>query len=186
MLNQAKNSGFTLVEVLVSVVVIAIGLLGIASLQASAIKSTSTANMRSIAAINVQTLVAKMRANTSFWRYEIANHESNAIFLRPTSSGTGYSAAGVSLQGNTGALCEVGTNSTPVPCSPVDQAKYELENWMNQVSEVLVNPEADIVINSSGPSGRIEIDISWDEQSVGSSSNTSESRRMHYQVGVRI
>ena len=83
-------------------------------------------------------------------------------------------------------MCEVGTNSTPVPCSPVDQAKYELENWMNQVSEVLVNPEADIVINSSGPSDRIEIDISWDEQSVGSSSNTSESRRMHYQVGVRI
>lgn len=186
MLKNTKVTGFTLIEVLVSVVVIAIGLLGIASLQASAIKSTTTASMRSIAAINVQTLVAKMRANNSFWRYDIAEDESNTIFIRPASSGSGFSAAGASLTGHKLSSCEVIATTKPLACSPTDQAKYDLEYWMSKVSEALVNPEADIVINSSGPRDIIYIDISWDEKTLGSGSNLSESRRMHYQVGVRI
>ena len=188
MLNQAKQSGFTLVEVLVSVVVIAIGLLGIASLQASAIKSTSTANMRSVAAINVQTLVAKMRANNSFWRYEIADDESNTIVVSSSTSGSGseYEARGASLTGHTLATCAAVTGTDPVPCSVIDQARYDLESWMEHVSAVLVNPKADISINSNGPGDRILIDLSWDEKTMGSTTNLSEVRRMHYQVGLRI
>ena len=48
---HARAGGFTLIEVLVAVVVIAIGLLGIAKMQALAYASTSTASLRSLVAL---------------------------------------------------------------------------------------------------------------------------------------
>ncbi|MCB1919948.1 MAG: type IV pilus modification protein PilV [Candidatus Competibacteraceae bacterium] len=55
--------GFTLIEVLVTVVVLAIGLLGLAGLQATALKYNSTAYQRSQAVILAYDIIERMRAN---------------------------------------------------------------------------------------------------------------------------
>jgi len=60
---QSKGSGFALLEVLISVLVFAIGLLGMAALQTIAIKNNNSAYMRSQASILASDIMDRMRAN---------------------------------------------------------------------------------------------------------------------------
>lgn len=59
----SRQQGFTLIEVLVAVVVLAIGLLGLAGLQATAVRSNSSAYMRSQATVLAYDITERMRAN---------------------------------------------------------------------------------------------------------------------------
>lgn len=49
--SNSKNKGFTLIEVLVALVVLAVGLLGAAALQLTALKSAHSAYQRSLATV---------------------------------------------------------------------------------------------------------------------------------------
>lgn len=49
MMNIRKNNGFSLIEVMVALVILAIGILGISSLQGTLIQNSSNANQRSVA-----------------------------------------------------------------------------------------------------------------------------------------
>lgn len=60
---STKQQGFSLLEVLISVVVLAIGLLGIASLQISAIRYNHSAQLRSVAVAQAESMLDRMRAN---------------------------------------------------------------------------------------------------------------------------
>lgn len=64
-MNQVMNKqqGFSLLEVLISAFVLAIGLLGIASLQLNAIRYNSSALLRSIAVAQASNMVDRMIAN---------------------------------------------------------------------------------------------------------------------------
>ncbi|HSP31767.1 MAG TPA: type IV pilus modification protein PilV, partial [Halomonas sp.] len=58
-----KQRGFTMLEVLVSMIVIAIGLLGYAGLQATSMKNGNTAYLRSQATMLSHDIVERMRVN---------------------------------------------------------------------------------------------------------------------------
>ncbi|MCW4314079.1 MAG: type IV pilus modification protein PilV [Candidatus Thiodiazotropha taylori] len=62
-MNRYKCRGMTLVEVLVAAVIIGIGLLGVASLQITALQGASNADYRSRAADLTAALADRMRAN---------------------------------------------------------------------------------------------------------------------------
>lgn len=55
--------GFTMLEVLISMIVIALGLLGYAGLQATSMKNSNTAYLRSQATILSHDIVERMRVN---------------------------------------------------------------------------------------------------------------------------
>lgn len=58
-----KAAGFTLLEILVALVVLSIGLLGLASLQASGLRSNHSGYLRSQATIYAYEMADRMRAN---------------------------------------------------------------------------------------------------------------------------
>jgi len=64
---RSDIQGFSLIEVLVALVIIGVGMLGIAKIQALAYSSTATASLRSLAAIEASSLAAAMRANQNYW-----------------------------------------------------------------------------------------------------------------------
>ena len=61
---EAKQQGFSLLEVLISVVILSIGMLGIAAMQASAIRYNHSAELRSLAVTQASNMVDRMLANS--------------------------------------------------------------------------------------------------------------------------
>src|SRR5205823_9766606 len=62
---NVRSRGFSLVEVMVAVIVICVGLLGIAKLQALSLSNTTTSRLRALAAIQVASVAAAMHSNRS-------------------------------------------------------------------------------------------------------------------------
>lgn len=60
---NASARGFTMIEVLIAILITAIGVLGIAGLQAYTLKSTHGSNLRSVATRQAYEIVDSMRAN---------------------------------------------------------------------------------------------------------------------------
>lgn len=65
MRHPGVNSGFSLIEVLVAILVLSIGLLGLAALQATSLKSNDGAYLRTQATMLTYDLFDSMRANRS-------------------------------------------------------------------------------------------------------------------------
>lgn len=61
--SKNKQRGFNLLEVLISVVVLSIGLLGIAAMQLKMMRFNHSAHMRSTAIAQVNNMIDRMRAN---------------------------------------------------------------------------------------------------------------------------
>jgi type IV pilus assembly protein PilV len=63
MMQISSQKGFTLIEVLIAVLVLGIGLLGLAALQTAGIRSNQNAYLRSQATIMAYDMIDRMRAN---------------------------------------------------------------------------------------------------------------------------
>ncbi|MBS8241180.1 type IV pilus modification protein PilV [Marinobacter lipolyticus] len=60
-----KSAGFTMIEVLVALIILAIGLLGVAGMQALSLKQTSNSNIRSLVTMHAYDLSERMRSEAS-------------------------------------------------------------------------------------------------------------------------
>ncbi|MET0533462.1 MAG: type IV pilus modification protein PilV [Steroidobacter sp.] len=67
-LSARRQGGFTLVEILVTVVLISVGLLGIAALQLQTLRGNQEAYVRSQASVLSADILDRMRANASAFR----------------------------------------------------------------------------------------------------------------------
>jgi type IV pilus assembly protein PilV len=120
-------TGFTMLEVLISIIVIAFGLLGVAGLQAFAIKNNQSASTRVVATALAMDMVDRLHSN---W---IGANQG------------GYNAP------------SAGSYSTPVPacntstgCNQLQLAQNDLTEWAAQVAAALPKG-AGIVCRDSTP-----------------------------------
>jgi len=90
--SAGRQGGTTLLEILVSLVVIALGLLGLASLQAISLKSNNTAYYRSQATILAYDISDRMRANRTV---AVNSASYNIDFETAASSNTGVAGTDV-------------------------------------------------------------------------------------------
>jgi len=129
------QQGFTLIEVLVTVVVLAIGLLGLAGLQLTGLKYNHSAYQRSQATIISDDIADRMRAN-------------RAVAL----SGTYDIALGTTPPVSS---CEgIGAN-----CTAAAIAAADLSTWKQALSNTL--PSGDGAITRNG--NRMTITVQWDD-----------------------
>ena len=63
---RQKSRGFSLIEVLIAVLILAIGLLGVAGAQYLSLQRTTDANLRSLATLQVQSIADTIRVTGSF------------------------------------------------------------------------------------------------------------------------
>lgn len=75
-----RHGGFTLIEVLISVFVFAVALLGLAALQITARKASFESAQRSVASAAAQDLLERMRLNTNALGSYVADIDSTTTF----------------------------------------------------------------------------------------------------------
>lgn len=120
MSHNLLQRGFSLIEAMVALLVITIGLLGVAGLQALAINNTQTASLRSIAAIEADNMAAYMDSNSAFWSQI------------PPSSVTVVSLNGsVKFRGVGGSTMAgyLPTSCTTTLCTKQQIAAWDMHNW---------------------------------------------------------
>ena len=147
--------GFSLIEVLVGLVIISVGMLGIAKIQALAYASTGSASLRSLAALQAASLASAMHANRAYW----------AVGSAPvpiTIAGTTITSTDATLAATT--VCTLG--GANAPCSAHDLAAYDLQQWATALGALLPNGSA--VINCPTASSPINctIQLTWNEKVV--------------------
>jgi type IV pilus assembly protein PilV len=147
-------AGFSLVEVMVALVVMSVGLLGIAKMQALALSNTSVASTRSLAAIEASSLAASMHANRGYW---------SSSLVAPT----------IQIQGAT-VTPAVGPTVDCVAksCTPASLAAYDLQQWTTAALQILP-PDyvANIACTATDTPPNCTITIQWNEKSVALNQN---------------
>ena len=155
---RAGCRGFSLVEVLVALIVLSVGLIGIAKMQALALSSTGVATRRSLAALEAASLADSMHANRGYWGV--------------TASGATIKVSGsavTTLPVSPAPDCEAGQGA---PCDAAALASYDLQDWADSLKSLLPGDSAQIACNASTPIECL-ITISWSEQVVSMTNTTA-------------
>jgi type IV pilus assembly protein PilV len=147
-------AGFSLVEVMVALIVMSVGLLGIAKMQALALSSTTSARIRSIAALEASSLASTMSADRTYWANVTADP---AVTL---STAGAVTASDATLQPN--ATC---------PCTPPQLAFNDLSDWAADLNLQLPNVHGSVNCTPLTPPPTpapvsCTISLNWTEQQV--------------------
>jgi len=123
-----RQIGITLVEVLVAILVLAIGLLGIAGLQTAAMGTNFNSYQYTQAAILAQSMVERMRAN-------------------PTGVTNGNYNLAAGTTPTVGTAC-----NTSTACTTANQAAWDLGLWYSEVTGTSVGSVVPVLLNSQANS----------------------------------
>lgn len=148
----ANERGFTLLEALITIVVVSIGLLGILGLQTVSIANTQISAARSTAAVAAESIAARILANPEGAAgYEDISH--------PAAGGNAPE-----------------TDCIDEACSPADLATYDAWMWDHMLGERLPKGAGYVDCVDSGPSAcrTYRVIVAWSERDRTGSGGTSD------------
>ncbi len=146
-----RNRGFTLLEALIGFLILSVGMLGIASLQAMSLKAGKTSVYVSVAMMKAEEIIENMRINPG-------------ALSAYAGSGDGTSHA-----------CSGTTN-----CSPVFLAQDDIFLWKKNLKAGLPNTAGTttlITVTDPVPPSKmatVQVDISWKERDKKSSGSVDK------------
>lgn len=157
-LKHHRHGGFTLIELLVALVILSVGLLGVAKLSLGTVQSNDSALMRSIANDMVQHIVDDMRAN------------------QPQAVGGAYNIA-------IGVVPGAAPDCVDIDCGASNTAAYDLSEWKAMLGGSLPAGDGSITtateVNPLTGSNEttVIVTVQWDdsvaEQTFGGTSGTT-------------
>lgn len=169
-MNRTKLSGFTMIEVMVTIVIVAIGLLGLAALLLKGMQAGNTSQLRTFAVAQAYDIADRMRANPAG---VAAGHYDNTL---PSGSGSSCSTllaspsstpAAVAPPTTAAGTCSACSSSA---CSVVDIATRDKCLWQRANTGLLPNGAGAICKDSS--KNWYTIYVSWDENRSGTTDKT--------------
>jgi len=154
-----KESGFGLIEVLVSVLILAIGLLGLAGLQTQSLRFNNESFFRTQATLLAMDLADRMRANR-----EVISTTPGAYEFSPSQTVP-----------QTYPQCDASM------CSPAELAEYDFAEWKKRAVDVLPGVSASVERDSSSTSAP------WQTYTITLSylgTGTQEQQSLDYRVRI--
>lgn len=160
--NITLQQGASLLEVLIAVLIVAIGLLGLAGLQTAGFNNTHISYLRSIASIHTENMAELMRANT-------AAVSSNIYTAGADASSIDYDA--IDLEADLSPDCRTRFTGGGV-CQPAEQALADAYFWRRNIARTLPGGVGNVICNDSDASDTdpctdgspMTIYVSWQEQ----------------------
>ena len=179
------GSGFSLIEVMVSLVIISLGILGVSGLLLKGLSNTQASGMRTMVALQASSLASAMYANRAFW----ANPAQGIIAFSSKADG---SITGKNLAIGSEDSC-VGTPKAPTPmsCTPAQLAGSDVRTWVNSVNRALANATSDLqctpIAQGSSAYMSCVIQVEWAEHFVelSNGSNNAPSNESAATAGRR-
>ena len=172
---RAQQSGFTLIEVMVSVLVLSIGLIGVAALQGVSLKNTQSAFMRSQATALAYDVADRMRANVISAR--IGLYDSGSY--DPPATVTG---------------CKSTTG-----CTAQNMAEHDLAEWNAAIATYLPMGQGFVCVDSTPDDGasaaspacdgsgtQIAVKIWWDEDRDGVINMVESTNTERFAISVEL
>lgn len=157
---HSGGCGFTLIEVLVALFVLAVGMLALAALQGRSLRDSTTAQLRGTALMLAYDISDRMRAN-------------------PTGVTAGSyarsSTAAITAQSAPTTRCTKDeTPSSSNTCTPDDMAREDLYQWLSALGDGrngLPDPRATIIKDTTNANDTVwTITIYWNQDRVTSGS----------------
>lgn len=155
--NQTRQKGFSLIEVLISMLIFLMGIVGIVGLQGQAIRVTHDSFQRSQATWMAHEMIERMKVNP------------RGIPLQRTLS--------AAISSNVAMICP----SFPAPdcvarsCHRIDMATYDISNLLCE--NTIINPQMIISCTpvTCDPGALVTVNVSWDSRgSVGGALSTRQ------------
>lgn len=159
------HKGFTLIEILVAVLVMAVGLLGLAALQVAGLRNNQTAYLRTHATHLAHVMSDRMRANL-----------------------LGVQAGSYNNQTGTTDDCDDATDDAGAgkTCTISEMAGYDLKMWTDELAQQLPGGEGTVCLDSTPTDGTPDapacdgngityaIKVFWNEKAPGSTDGEGE------------
>ncbi|MFV1982283.1 MAG: type IV pilus modification protein PilV [Thiohalomonadales bacterium] len=141
-------SGFTMIEILIAMVILSVGVLGLAGLQGASIKSSNTAYMRTVATNQIYDFAERMRSNSEGFNFVVDGGDNSYNQL-----------SGIPVYLN----CNIATKTPGAGCNPTELAIRDIAMWNIENARVLPNGQG--TVRRAGQS--FIITVSWDEDNLG-------------------
>ncbi|RMF13157.1 MAG: type IV pilus modification protein PilV [Gammaproteobacteria bacterium] len=136
-MRMTQQRGFSMIEVLVALVILAVGLLGVATMQSVSLQASKNANLRSVAIFLASDMADRMRANQAGW--QAGNYNTEAGGAKKTNC---ISTAG---------------------CDPADMAAHDKWEWKQLIESTL--PAGKGTISRPDPAANdFVITVSWTDK----------------------
>lgn len=155
---RQAQGGFSLIEVLISIVVLSFGMLAMVGLQASALQANREARMQSTATNLARELAEKMRGN-----HEIATLITTATNPYLGAFGHPMAARTPTYCYATGQNCDVSGGTELAKATQV--ANAEMTEWLARVDDIL--PEGRVVVCFDATPFKTNGDAQWDCSDTG-------------------
>ncbi len=137
--HSVRHGGFTLIEILVSLIILAVGFLGLAALQTNSVRGTQATYFRTQADLLINDLAERMRSN------------------RAGSAALAYAFTGGAAPSDPGC-------GATAQCTSTNLATSDLNEWVTWVQAAL--PAGDATVQSLG-ANFWQIRVMWDERRNG-------------------
>ena len=144
--SKHKQSGFTLIEILVAIVIVSVGLLGVAGMQGTTLRNTHSTTMRSQALDLARDMIERMRAN------HLAIKDGTVDYNHTLSAGATLTAP---------KDCNTST------CTATETRNYDIHLWSDAIQSRLPESSAAIVSRNIAFAGatavKSTVTVNWRE-----------------------
>jgi type IV pilus assembly protein PilV len=156
-----------MIEVLVTIVVMSVALLGVAKMQAAAVSNTQISRVRSLIALQSDSLASMMHGNRGYWAAGVA----------PTTfTVTGSGAANIT--DSTGVLNATlsATACSSGACTPQQLAAWDVQDWQTSMNASFPTYSATVNCNNTaGLPVSCNITVTWSEKYIAVNTTTAAS-----------
>ena len=170
----AHQTGYGLIEVLISLIVIAIGLLGTAKMQALGIANTKIAGQCGLIALQAGNLAAILHSNRGYW--QVTSSEKEPASPRcPSPAGCTLSGSDtVTDPGHILIYPPTAACTHTAPCPPGRIAALDIANWMKNMHSHVPGYTATInCTNTTSTPTTCIISVRWPEKITGMNTTTA-------------